>query len=218
MPAYRQRYKRRYRKKRSWRKTRMNRAMTTVKRGENVAFFKKTFNLISQTLTTDYITGFNFKISDIYLEENDIGPLFRFYRLRSVKLRFLFTVNAATGQAASGGQMGWVYILGNQALQATPPTAAYYLNDSKVKIRRLDKLDGASNYSCFYYKLKPVEVNFDSVSSVQTLDNGKNWITWDGVGKDYIHRGVDIYAHPGTGQTGLLDIWATYYFTCKGAR
>lgn len=219
MPYSQRRYKRRYRKKRAW-KAKMSKAMTTVKKNENVAYWKKTFNLISQAVGPDYTAAYTFKLADLYLAENDIGALFRFYRFRSVKLRILFTVNAATGQSTSGGEMGWLLILGNQSVTPSPPNAAYYLNDSNVKIRRLDKLDGASKYSTFYYKVKPVEVNFDSLNNAQTQSSGKknDWISFDQNGINYIHRGVDVYAHGGTGQTGHLDIWATYYFTSKGPR
>lgn len=194
--------------------------MKTVKKSENVAYWKKTVNTISQAIGPDYTAAYTYKLSDIYLAENDVAALFHFYKLRSVKLRILFTVNTATGQAPTGGEMGWLYILGNQSITPTPPTANYYLNDSHVKIRRLDKLDGCSKYSTFYYKVKPVTVVFDSAhnAQVQSAIKKNDWISFDQGGIDYIHRGVDIYCHGGAGQTGHLDIWTTYYFTSKGPR
>lgn len=164
--------------------------------------------------------NYTFKLSDVFLEENDIGPLFRFYRLRAVKLRFMYTVNVAQA-AGNNGQLGWMYFLRNQSLTNTQgglSTPAYFLN-ANAAVRRLDKLDGAGRYSQFYVRVKPGEVNFDGVNNAQYMPTGRNdWITTDGNGLGIIHRGVDIFLHPGVGSNGVLDIWTTYYFTTKQAR
>lgn len=158
-------------------------------------------------------------MSDIYVEEGDIGPLFRFYRLRGVKIRFFYSMNAS---ASNTQQLGWMYVVRNTSSTATgsgSTSPEWYLN-ANCAIRRLDKLDGTNSYSTFYVKVKPVEVNTDSISSAQYQSSGKrnDYITTDGQGMDMLHRGLDLLVNPGIGSTAVLDVWFTYYFTCKNPR
>lgn len=191
-----------------------------VRRAVNVAHWKKTVLTDSQTITNDTIKNYTYKLNDLFLEEGDIGPLFRFYRLRAVKIRFIYTVNTAQA-AGNNGHLGWMYFLRNQSLTTTQgglSTPAYFLN-ANCAIRRLDRLDGTNRYSQFYVKVKPAEVNFDGVNNAQYMTPGRNdWITTDGQGMNIIHRGVDMFVHPGVGSAGTLDVWTTYYFTTKQAR
>lgn len=160
-----------------------------------------------------------FKLSNLFLEENDIGPLFRFYRLRGVKLRFLYAVNVAQA-AGNTGQLGFMYFLRNQSATVTEggTNPSYFLN-ANCAIRRLDRLDGVGRYSTFYVKVKPVEVNFDGTTNSQYMPAGRNdWISTDAAGLQIAHRGADLFLHPGTGSSGVIDVWATYYFSTKVPR
>lgn len=185
------------------------------KQEANVVHWKKTFLYQSQALTADLILGFQHKLTDLYVEENAIGPLFRFYKLKAVKVRFLYTINQGTNASA----LGWLYFLRNQSVTVTTApggSAGNFLN-CNCAIRRLDGLDGSTNYSTFYYKVKPVEINFDGVVNTQYMPPGGpgDWISTSDPGMQVIHRGADIFAHGGTGSTGYLDIWMTYYFSTK---
>lgn len=191
-----------------------------MRRHQSVAHWKKTVLTDSFTLSTDTVKNYVYKLSDLYLEENDIGPLFRFYRLRAVKLRFMYACNTASATGTT--QLGWMYFLRNQSITVTQggltPGPAYFLN-ANCAVRRLDRLDGTNRYSQFYVKVKPCEVNFDGVNNAQYLPPGRNdWITTDGNGLNIQHRGVDAFFHPGVGSSGTLDVWTTYYFTTKQAR
>lgn len=184
-----------------------------------VTHWKKTFLKESLTLSADVVRNYNFALSDIYVEENDIGPLFRFYRLRGVKIRFFYSQNQGI---SPNNQLGWLYVVRNTSSTGTAGGSAspqWYLN-ANCAIRRLDKLDGTNSYSTFYVRVKPVEVNSDSINQAQYQSSTKrnDWISTDGRGMDMLHRGLDFLSHPGTGSTGVLDVWMTYYFTCKNPR
>lgn len=168
-------------------------------------------------ISSNTIADMNFSLRDIYIEENDIGPLFRFYRFRGVKLRFLWTVNLASPTV----QDGVMYLVRNTSTYATGGGAVdvrAFLN-ANARVIPLSKLDG-SKFATFYFKVKPVEVNSDSVNTAQYQPPGKknDWIQTDNQGMDILHRGVDMMIQTNTGTTGSLYVWATYYFTTKNAR
>lgn len=73
-------------------------------------------------------------MSDLYLEENDIGPLFRYYRLRGVKVRFLYSRNVNTG--TTNGDLGFMYWVRNSSNTPTGTAVQNYLN-ANCAIRRL---------------------------------------------------------------------------------
>lgn len=191
-----------------------------MRQSQSVVHWKKTVLTESTTVSADTLRNFVFRLGDVYVEDLAIGPLFRFYRLRAVKLRFIYTVNSAAATGAQG-QLGWMYFLRNQSITTTQGglTGQGYFLNANCAIRRLDRLDGTSRYSVFYVRVKPAEVNFDGVNNAQFLPPGRNdWISTDGAGLSIQHRGVDMFIHPGTGSGGVLDVWTTYYFTTKQSR
>lgn len=119
----------------------------------------------------------------------------------------------------SGGQLGFMYFVRNQSADVTQGTVEWYLN-SNPAIRRLDKLDGTTRYSQFYVRVRPIEVNSDTITAAQyqPAQRRNDWITTTANGSNILHRGADVFMHPGTGSTGVIDVWFTYYFSTKGPR
>lgn len=77
--------------------------------------------------------------------------------------------------------------------------------DYNTNFSNVGSLDGVNRKSSVYVRTKPVEINFDGVNNCQYLENGKTWVSTDNQGLNIEHRGLDIYAHPAPGTTGVLS-------------
>lgn len=189
-----------------------------LRRNGNIISIKKTLPPASITVTGDSYQYYSWNLNELFNEENDLGPLFRWYRIRGVKLRFMWTGGVVV---QPNTRYGFMYFLRNTSATNTQNgTSGFYFLNANPAVRRLDKVDGTKR-STWYVRVKPQMYNppdatLNTANNVTTRNS--QWFSTDSAGMSQPYRGADVFVAPGLASTGTLDVWATFYVQFKAAR
>lgn len=199
--------------------------MGVVPRLSSVHRFKETCQLASLPLLAGgaFSSGIiNFKLSDL-ANAPSFSTLFDMYKLTGVKLRIVPTYSESEATIANpSGQMGnlpVMYIAENRDPFVPPPTGVTdILNDDGVKILRPTR-----PVTLWLKSPKPdIRDNAGNVIPMQFNVGSKYqpWLTTGGNAQTISQIGVEHYgfrwgAINQSGTEAVLQVYATYYFTCK---